>query len=313
MKIATSLADNTFFYGLSALINSMIKYGTYFDKFVVGYKGALPTWLPALSETKNGRSFKTSKGFEVEFVEITGDLNMVHEKPNWLYHLNTNLEPSAEEYCFFDSDLIILNRMTFFGEWIQKGVALCEDINGDMPDNYPIRLEWKKIALERGMEIKNKTEKYYNSGFVGWNKANADFIKDWVKCFDILAEFAGNLKRARSYDRTYPVNSANQDSLNVAYMITSCNLSTIGPEAMGFKYGLKLMAHPIGKNKDKPWERNYFIEFLKGRPPRSADLSFWHFANSKELKPYPQLFVRYKIFICKLLKGLSRFYGQKIN
>ncbi len=310
MKIATSLAEKNYFYGLSALINSMIKNGTYFDKFVVGYRGQLPSWLPRLTESKNGRSFKTTKEFEVEFVEITGDFNMVHEKPNWLYHLSTILEPSADEYCFFDSDLIILNRMSFFGEWIQKGVALCEDVNNYMADNHPIRLEWKRMASERGMEIKNKTNRYYNSGFIGWNKTNAAFIKDWGNCFEMLAEIAGNLKRARNYDRSYPVLTANQDSLNVAYMITSCNLSTIGPDAMGFNKGLKLMDHPIGKNTDKPWSRNYFIEFLKGRPPRTVDLSFWYFANSQDLMPYSPLLVRYKILICKLLRGLSRFYGR---
>ena len=309
MKIATSLAEKHYFYGLSALINSMIKNGTYFDKLVVGYRGKLPSWLPTLNESKNGKSFKTSKGFEVELVQVTGDFHMVHEKPNWLNHLVTTLEPGADEYCFFDSDLIILNRMTFFGEWLNKGVALCEDVNGDMPDNHPIRLEWKRLAEERGLDIKNSTAKYYNSGFIGWNKANNAFIKDWVQSFNILAEIAGNLKRGRIYDRSHTVLTANQDSLNVAYMITGCKLSTMGKEAMGFDYGLRLMSHPIGTRK--PWKRNYFIEFLTGRPPGRVDLDFWYNVNSNEVKPYSTGYVTYNIWVCKFLKLLSRFYGVR--
>ena len=309
MKIATSLVEKSYFYGLSALVNSMVKFGTYFDKIVVGYRGKLPAWLPALSPSKNGCSFKTSKGFEVEFVEIDGGYNMVHEKPNWLNHLVNDLEPGAEEYCFFDSDLIILNRMSFFGEWIKKGVALCEDINGDMADNHPIRLEWKRLATAQGLEIRNTTSRYYNSGFIGWRNGDSEFVREWLKCFNILKEIAGNLKAARPQDRTFTVLTANQDSLNVTYMITNCSLSTIGKDAMGFDYGMKLMAHPIGKRK--PWRRKYIREFLAGYPPEAVDLHYWKAAISADLKPYSRFHVQYKITICKALKALSRFYARQ--
>lgn len=309
MKVATSLAERDYFYGLSALINSMVHNGTYFNKLVVGYRGKLPGWLPQLKRSKNGQSFKNSEGFEVEFVEMNGDFHMVHEKPNWLNHLITVLEPEADEYCFFDSDLIILNRMSFFGEWMKKGVALCEDVNGDMPDNHPVRLEWKKMVKAEGHDIKNIITRYYNSGFIGWRKENSGFIKEWGTAFDILSKLIENLKITRLFDRSYPVLSANQDSLNVACMITNCPLTTIGREAMGFDYGLKLMAHPIGERK--PWNRTYFFDFFKGISPEAVDLYFWHSVNSVDVKPYSNLHVKMKIYTCLLLRGLSRFYRRK--
>lgn len=307
MKIATSLAEHGYFYGLSALINSMTKNGTYFDKLVVGYRGALPGWLPKMSASKNGKSFTVSKGLEVELIEVTGDMHMVHEKPNWLHYLITTLEPDAEEYCFFDSDLIVLNRMSFFGEWIGKGVAICEDVNGDMPENHPIRLEWKRIAEEKGLTVKRMPFKYYNSGFIGWKKSDNAFIDDWIVTFNILSQHHGNLKRGRNHDRTYPVQTANQDSLNVAYMVTDSFISTIGKEAMGFEYGMKLMVHPIG-GKSKPWRKKYFSDFFKGKPPTQTDSIFWYYANSADLQPYSKMKIKWMLFVCTFLKGLSRFY-----
>ena len=108
-------------------------------------------------------------------------------------------------------------------------------------------------------------------------------------------------------NRTHPVLSANQDSLNLAAMVTAIPISTIGPEAMGFKNGMRLMSHPIGA---KPWNRKYFIEFLDGYAPRMSDLDFWRSVNGSEFSPMGSLFVSYKIFLCKLFRGLSRFYRR---
>ena len=308
MKVATSLAEKGYFYGISALVNSMIKNGTYFDKLIIGYRGILPSWLPSLSPTKNGKSFKLTGGFEIELVEVMGDLHMVHEKPKWFHYLVNTLEPAASEYCFFDSDITILNRMSFFGEWINEGVAMCEDINAHMPENHPVRLKWQGIAEQNGLECINKTSRYYNSGFLGWKKSDSQFIDDWLKCFNLLAVYSGDMKAFRVFDRTAIVLTANQDSLNVAYMTTNCKLSTLGPEAMGFIYGLELMAHPIGI---KPWEQNYLFAFLKGKTPRAADLHFWRNVNSSELKPFSNIVVTYKLFICNLFRGLARIYSSK--
>lgn len=307
MKILTTLAENDYFLGVAALINSVVKHGTYVDRILIGYRGELPGWLPKLVTSKHGKSCVLKSGLEVEFVLLDSSLHMVHEKPKWFKHLTRVLEPDASEYFFFDSDIVIINRMSFFGEWVKQGVALCEDVNFDMSYNHPVRQQWIKLAEEDGLLINKNLDRYYNSGFLGWSSNTADFIDDWESCFTTLAKKSGNMKKFRVFDRTNAVLSANQDSLNLAAMVTNAPLSTIGPEAMGFRYGLPLMSHPIGA---KPWKRNFVKEFFGGVPPRVADLFFWENVSGSEFQPISDSITKRKQVLCKMLRGGARIYQR---
>jgi hypothetical protein len=309
MVVFTTLAENKYFYGVSALINSIISNGTYADKLVVGYRGKLPEWLPKLTNSKNGQAVTLKNGFIIDFVELDGNLHMVHEKPKWFHHLSNILEPEATEYFFFDSDIVLINRINFFGEWVKQGVAICEDVNYDMSANHPIRKQWIELAKNSNYKIKQIPSRYYNSGFLGWTKENAQFIVDWNNCSKILMQVAGDLTKFRVNDRTSVALSANQDSLNMAVMITESQVSTIGPEAMGFHNGLSLMLHPLGP---KPWDINFLMDFFNGKSPRHADIEFWKNVNSSELRPYSHFHIRRKVFAVQLCKLLSRFYSRKV-
>jgi len=308
MIVFTTLAEKDYFYGVAALINSMIKHGTYGNKMVIGYRGDLPQWLPKLTTSKNGESFILKNGFEIEFVELQGNLHMVHEKPKWFKYFSEVLEPDADEYFFFDSDITVINRMSFFGEWVKQGVALCEDVNFDMGTTHPIRLQWKKILADKGYTITNDLDKYINSGFVGWTKHTKQFIVEWEECFKVLKDIAGDLTKIRVNNRTSVVQSANQDSFNLAAMVTKQQISIIGPDAMGFIHGLKLMQHPLGP---KPWGRKFFKEFFQGKPPRASDVAFWENVLSDELRPFSKSHVKYKILRLKFYRVLGRFYSKR--
>ncbi|MEO6722058.1 MAG: hypothetical protein ABIN67_16955 [Ferruginibacter sp.] len=309
MKILTSLAENHYFLGLAALINSVVKNGSYIDKIVIGYRGTLPTWLPPLQVTKKGHSCFLKSGLEMELILLKNNFHMVHEKPRWFKHLTEVLEPDATEFFFFDSDIVVINRMSFFGEWVKEGIALCEDVNNDMNNNHPIRKQWATMAAEDGCTVNNKCiDRYYNSGFLGWSRDHAGFIDDWVRSFTILSKKSGDMTQFRVHDRTHTVLSANQDSLNLAAMITAMPVSTIGPEAMGFRYGLSLMSHPIG---DKPWKRSFIKDFLLGIPPRMSDVIFWENVCGPELNPFSLSTARRNIILCKSLRGLARFYKRE--
>jgi hypothetical protein len=309
MIIGTTLAEKDYFLGLSALINSIDSNKNIFDKFIVGYRGDLPNWLSDLELTARGKVHKCSNGCVIEFIILNGDLHMVHEKPKWFLYLSEVLEPDANKYIFFDSDIVLINRCTFYLEWIDQGVAICEDINEYMDHRHPIRNQWINIAKNHGFEINNKLDKYYNSGFLGWTKANNQFIRDWEKSFTILSKYSGDMKKFRVTDRTSIVLSANQDSLNLACMVTTVPISPIGPEAMGFKHGMSLMSHPIGP---KPWDRNFIYDFfIHGKPPRKSDIVFWKNINGNVFKPLKSYKVYIKLTICFVLKFLSRFYFRK--
>lgn len=309
MIVFTTLAENDYFLGVSALLNSIIRNGTYGDKMIIGYRGELPGWLPALKPSKNGQSFFLNNNqFEIEFVQQDGTLHMVHEKPKWFRHLTEVLEPEAEQYFFFDSDIIVLNTMMFFGDWAKQGVALCEDVNYDMSDTHPIRKQWAAMAVKNGKPIRKKLDRYYNSGFLGWTRETADFVKEWDECCQLLSQLSGDMKKFRAKnDRILTVLSANQDSLNLAAMVTELPISVIGPEAMGFHHGLKLMAHPLGP---KPWKRAFLKEILDGEGPRPADLLFWQNVNAGELKPCSDVLVKRKIMVIKFCKLIARFYKK---
>ncbi len=305
MKILTTLAERDYFLGLAALLNSVVKHGTYVDKAIVGYRGDLPEWIPELHPTKNGRSFRTKSGLEVELVELSGTLHMVHEKPKWFLHLTEVLAPGADEYFFFDSDIVVNARMSFFGEWVKQGIALCGDVNFTFHRHHPIRKSWASFARAAGHAITYELDDYYNSGFLGWTQETKQFIHDWNKAFAILAPYSGNMKKFRVFDRTATVLSTNQDSLNLAAMITDQPISPVGPEAMGFIYGMRLMHHPIGP---KPWKRSFFKEFFRGKPPRESDVMFWQNVNGSELKPLPESKVKRTQFLCQFLRFNARFY-----
>lgn len=308
MVVFTTLAEKKYFYGVSALINSMIKNGRYADKIIVGYRGSLPKWLPKLNENERGKSLTLTNELIIEFIELQGDLHMVHEKPKWFYHVTYDLEPYAEEYFFFDSDIIIINRMSFFGEWVKQGVAICEDVNYDMSPSHPIRKQWIKLLEKNGKITTNTFDRYFNSGFLGWSKQTKSFINDWYECSKIMNEVSGDLTQFRVNDRTNMVLSSNQDSLNMAAMVTKTEISIIGPEAMGFHYGLRLMLHPLGK---KPWNINFTYNYFKGKKPRDGDLGFWEHVNMGPLKPYSKFYANWKIYWIKLYRFLFRFYGAK--
>lgn len=305
MRILTTLAERDYFLGLAALLNSAVHHGTYVDKVVVGYREELPSWLPERKPSRNGETFKLPSGLPVELVKLDGSLHMVHEKPSWFKHLSEVLEPDAEEYFFFDSDIVINERMSFYGEWVAEGVGLCGDVLFVFDRRHPIRRKWSNLAQEQGAETVTALDHYYNSGFLAWKNEHRQFIADWNRAFAILAPHSGDMKKFRVKNRTATVLSTNQDSLNLAAMITEVPIAPIGPEAMGFNHGMRLMHHPIGP---KPWRRKFLREFFSGKPPREADVQFWRYVNGSELQPLSAGKVRQKFILTRALRFLARWY-----
>ncbi len=308
MRVLTTLVENHYFLGFSALLNSLVDHGGCIDKVIAGYRYDLPTWLPPLTERNGIQTFTLPSGIVVDLVKLDGDgLHMVHEKPAWCLNVQENLAPEADEYYFFDSDITIDNRMSFYSEWLEEGVAICGDVNFVFDATHPARKKWAKAAEAAGHRIVNNIDSYYNSGFLGWRNDQKQFIHDWMEASRILSAYSGDMKQFRVHDRTYMVLSTNQDGLNLAIMITEEPISLVGPDGMGFTFGMQLMQHPIGK---KPWKRNFILDFIKGYPPRKGDLTFWKAANGSELAPYSAFTVRRKVVTVKLLKLFARFYQR---
>ncbi len=307
MRVLATLASGDYFYGVAALVNSVVANGTYVDKVVVGYRGALPGWLPPLSPSRNGLGFTLAGGLAVEFVEVAGDRHMTHEKPAWFRLLTEVLEPDAEEFFYMDSDIVVVDRMDFFGRWVRQGVAFCEDVNHYMSDTNPIRLQWISLLAENGRQVNRRLNSYVNGGFLGWTRHTAQFIADWEECFRISLPHAGDTAKFTEHTRLDMIMFADQDSMNIAAMTTDCPVSIIGPSGMSFTYGVRLMAHALGP---KPWSRKFIADFFHGLPPRYIDLKFWEYLTAGPLVPFSRGKAARKVRRVKFLRFMSRFYRR---
>ncbi|MEL7162717.1 MAG: hypothetical protein AAFN92_18305, partial [Bacteroidota bacterium] len=79
MRVITTLADKDYFFGFSALLNSIVAHGNNTDKIIVGYRNDLPTWLPQLIPFAFGHFFVSPAGIRVEFIPLEGEKHVVHE------------------------------------------------------------------------------------------------------------------------------------------------------------------------------------------------------------------------------------------
>jgi hypothetical protein len=101
--------------------------------------------------------------------------------------------------------------------------------------------------------------------------------------------------------------SADQDALNMVLSVIDSPINGTGPEGMDFTSGGHLLSHAIGGRK--PWRGGFLRDALLGRPPGTAQKSYFRFAESPlRLFPAPQL-ARLRL---SLLSGalLGRMYRR---
>jgi hypothetical protein len=68
--------------------------------------------------------------------------------------------------CYFDPDITVKCRWSFFEEWVQHGLALVEDATFPyLPSDHPLRFEWMEIAKSAQLTEKRRPSRYYNGGF----------------------------------------------------------------------------------------------------------------------------------------------------
>jgi hypothetical protein len=188
-------------------------------------------------------------------------------------------------------------------------VCLCEDVNGSVPENHPMRLKWRDLVLRLGWKPNGHTlGRYYNAGFVGLPTEYSRFLDHWQQALR-MAEAEGIDLRASSSGgilNTFPV--PDQDALNIAAMYSEFPLSTLGPSAMGFTHGGSTMHHAIGT--PKPWRKKMFFSALLGVPPSGADKAY--LANvSSPIRCYGQLGIAQRRFSCAVGALIGRFYARR--
>lgn len=308
--LVVTLAENDFFLGTSVLYNSLVKHG--FDgRFVVGTKAISKyrTHFENLALQSGDKPLPA----EIDVVEVQTTWHMTNFKAQFLDDMFDRY-PDAELAIYFDPDIVADAPWEFFRQWCGHGIALAGDVNWRMPPDHPIRREWVQLLEKNGTHAQTFPSLYYNGGFVGLLRQYREFAKTWSELIQQLGSLSnpldgkGDIGDWRRGGRWQTVMSPNQDTLNMAAMVTSYPLATVGPCAMGFTPGDNFIPHAIGGAK--PWRKKYVRDAIRGRPPRLIDKLFWQHAAGP-LAPYNSSKIRIQGFLLRIASAIGRFYRRR--
>src|SRR5437588_1625940 len=223
-----TLIEGDYHYGVAALANSLFANG-YRGEIFAGYKGELPAWASdAVASAAGTLDLRVAAGLNLRFLRIDAHGHLTNLKPYFMIEVWKRHSPEAQALFYFDPDIVVRCRWSFFEEWILAGVALCADVNWVMPAGHPIRFAWKKFFGTRGLLARRELEIYFNGGFIGVHRSNQEFLTLWKQLTDVAAGEIGGLLRTNIGERTYLFCKTDQDFLNFAAMASTQEISAVG-------------------------------------------------------------------------------------
>jgi hypothetical protein len=292
-------------YGLGALANSLYAHG-FRGTIFAGFDEPLPPWAQNVEKHNGFFQFKAADGLLIRFIHLEPDVHFSNYKPDFILDVWEKHCPQADALFYFDPDITIKCRWTFFEEWVGYGIALIQDItNSNMPDNHPIRCAWKHHAETLGLTVKRPLSQYFNAGFIGLIRSYASSLELWKQLQHSLKDVGVDTSTMMPADgRSNPFGGRDQDMMNIMAMVTEHPLSTIGPEGMDLIHGGFTMSHALGK--PKPWAKNFFKSALKGSGVSMADKSFWKHCETP-IKLFDRRHISIRRFELKAASAVSRF------
>jgi hypothetical protein len=309
--IVCTLFEGDYHFGLAALINSLVQNG-FQGCIAAGYRGALPPWIDQLKPL-NGASPAGAVGYEVcpgvrtEFIPLDTTVHFTNLKPEFMRQMIRERK-SCKYIWYFDPDIVIRCAWSFYVQWVRYGVALCEDVNGSLPANHPLRYHWMELVSPSGLKNPQPLSKYYNGGFIGMPTRCIGFLDLWQDVTRIAESVGFDVRGFGTGDRTNPFFRADQDTLNIAVMYTEHPLTTIGADGMDFAPGGGTMFHAIGPLK--PWRKKMVLSALGGLPPSGSDKAF--VANlTHPIRPYTGFSLAQKRLSCRVGAMIGRFYHRR--
>lgn len=300
-----TLFEGDYHYGVGVLANSLYQRG-YRGTIWVGYRGNLPPWAAKAKQNESYQELMVADGLILRFVYITADTYFSFYKPEFMQILWRDYCPEAEAMFYFDPDIVNRSLWDFYERWVQRGVALCEDAwPYFLTSNHPIRLAWRDYIETKGYPCLRLLERYYNAGFVGIHKDHASILPLWSTLITLFRN--DDAYMSRGSDHRYPyINLHDQDALNIALMVSTYPMSTVGPEGMDFTTRGFLMSHAAGANVVKPWRKKLIVKALGGVPPSHTDKLFWQHAASP-LPVYSHRYVARKQLALRIASAIGRF------
>lgn len=322
-SVVCTLFESHYHYGVAALTNSLYHQG-YRGAIYAGYRGTLPFWAAAAREEPalswpGGRSFEVAEGLILYFLPLQTDYHLTNYKPDFMLQLWESISKEAQSMFYFDPDIVVTYQWLLFEEWVQCGIALCEDIHSPLARYNPRRVAWRQFFGSKGLELNFKDALYANGGFVGLSIENISFLSVWKNLQEMMATQIGGLSRSALTGKSLPEAATgyhapfaktDQDALNAAIEAWAGNVSFVGKEGMAFDNSMSaLMPHALGQ--PKPWQWDPLRKAISGYPPRLVDIAYWHYAKKGPIAAQAMHDIYYKQIALKLGALIGRFYRKR--
>jgi len=134
------------------LVNSLYEHG-FRGTVYAGYRGDLPPWAAAARRESRYSELAVAPGLVPALRSpLEHQLHFMNYKP-------TSCSP-WDDYCpeagalfYFDPDILVQCRWSFFEEWIRFGVAVCADLIPSLPPDHPLRHAWREYFEPHGVRF----------------------------------------------------------------------------------------------------------------------------------------------------------------
>ncbi len=309
--IVCTLFEGNYVKGCGVLLNSLYRNG-FRGRTIVGYRGALPAWII----TDKAGVMEWATGLDVEFRYLHTAAHFTNYKAEFMLQL---FEDAAIDAVFYmDPDIVVTQPWSYFEQWVQAGVAVCEDINSPVPVGNPRRFGWRETLTPAGIGLTDRMSEYANGGFVGIQRCHLEFLHKWQEIQNIVSAELGGSDRvvigggvelsqlANGFAHCW--STTDQDALNATIeACASVPVSFAKRSMMGFEHGFCGLPHALGRFK--PWSSSYIFNACLGYGPGRAHRAFWLYADGPR-KIYSPILIYIKKVGLAISAFISRFYGR---
>jgi hypothetical protein len=315
-----TLFEKHYHHGVGVLSNSLIQNGFKGDIYV-GYRGSVPQWASAGKHDPNFNwgnsiSLQVTPEVNLHFLPIGTNAHFTNYKAHFMLDLWEGVAKDSDAMYYFDPDIVFTADWKYFQEWVECGVAVCEDVNSPVWENNHRRVGWRAFFKPFGHELKFKEPVYVNGGFVGVSKNNKKILEIWRQMMENVAPRIGGLNKSPLPGEAMPdselgpftlFGKSDQDVLNAAIEAYEGKISFAGKEGMGFVSGAALIPHALGSMK--PWVYQPLKEIVNGVTPRVVDKHYWKYANSP-LQAHSDWQTKSMKFRIRIASLIARFYRR---
>ena len=313
VNIVVTLAEGSYFQGACVLFNSLVAHG-FEGVFVAGCRRLEDV---PLNQKLAIESFRRRPSEDCaacwEWFPVETPWHFANYKPLFMQEV-LEAYPKCTSIVYLDPDIVVCAPWHWIESATQYGPVVAADGNWSLPPGHPTRNDWKQLIEKADHSCHQSLDLYFNSGLLGIQRRDRSFLTLWHQFIEEFGastnplDAKGDIGDWMRGGRWNALLCPDQDALNMAAMVWPRDLSTFGPDLMGFTGGWIGLPHATGSAK--PWRRRYLREALAGYPPRRADKEFWAHA-ALPIVVYPKIKILLQKNAVTLASFIGRFYSRR--